>query len=274
MTPARLGAGRAGAALLLAGLVLATPAGAEESPEAADVRARVARDRADDGLAGEERPFAWVVDPSTVRAGRASLGYAFGLASGEAPDRPVPIEIAPSAVSHQIGVSYGVTDRLAPFAVATLVQGRGASLAAGVKLQLTPPDAPLRVAVLGAVLREGASGQGGGWLRVAGSWDASLVRLAATVHAERVLAPGRDAVDLMAMAGASLRVGGGLRLGAEYVGQDFEADDAEGGARHMVGPNLAFDLDRGRVQLVVATGFGLTPRSPQATVKAGLSGAF
>jgi hypothetical protein len=266
-------AGRAGAGLLLAGLALAAPARADESPEAA-VRALVARDLAASGQVAEEHPFAWVVDPSTVQAGRASLSYSFGLASGGAPDRPVPIEIAPSATSHQIGLSYGVTDRLAPFATATLVQGHGTSLAAGVKLQLTPTDAPLRAAVLGAVLREGASGQGGGWLRLAGSWDTGPVRLAATVHAEKVLAPGRDAVDLMAMAGTSVRLAGGVRVGAEYVGQDFEASDAEGGARHLVGPNLAFDVDRGRVQFVVATGFGLTPRSPRATVKAGLSGAF
>jgi hypothetical protein len=215
-----------------------------------------------------------VVDPSTVEAGRVSVSYAFGLASGSAPERPVPVEIAPASTSHQFWVSYGITDRLAPFAAVSAVQGQGASVAGGAKLQVTSPDAPLRLAVLGAVLREGATGAVGGWLRLAGSWDVSRLRLAATLHAEKVFVPGRDAVDVMAMAGASCLLTRDVRVGVEYVGQDFEADDAEGGARHVAGPNLAIDIVRGRVQFVVAVGFGLSQRSPRAAARAVVSGAF
>lgn len=267
--------GAAGGLALLLGLAAAGPA--VRADEALRGEARgvdLASSAASGRFTAEQRPFAWVVDPSTIDRGHASLSYGLGMASGEAPDRPVPIEIAPSAISHQVSASYGITDRLAPFATATAVQGHGTSFAAGAKLQLTAADSPFRLAVLGAAIHEGASGNGGGWVRVAGSWDQARLRLGATVHAEKVFAPGRDALDVMAMAGASYRVTRDLRLGVEYVGQDFEAEDAEGGARHVVGPNVAIDIDRGRLQLVVAGGFGLSERSPRAIVRAGLAGAF
>jgi hypothetical protein len=265
-------------AALLVSLPAAAPVRAEEAAAGEPRSVDLARPAAPERFTAEQRPFAWVLDPSTIERGHVSLSYALGMASGQAPDRPVPVEIAPSTTSHQLAVSYGLTDRLAPFASATVVQGQekghGASLAAGAKLQLTSTASPLRVALVGAALREGASGAGGARLSVAGSWDAGRLRVGATVHGEKVFAAGRDALDVMAMAGASYRVTRDLRLGVEYVGQDFEADDAEGGARHVVGPNLALDLDRGRFQLVVAGGFGLSERSPSAIVRAGFAGAF
>jgi hypothetical protein len=275
MSAAHFGSLRGGLSAALGLLLgLGTAARAEEPLRSESPGVELERAATPDRFTAEQRPFAWVVDPSTVERGHASLSYGLGMASGQAPDRPVPIEIAPSATSHQVSASYGITDRFAPFATATMVQGQGTSFAGGAKLQLTSTDAPFRLAVLGAAIHEGASGAGGGWVRVAGSWDQARLRLGATVHAEKVFAPGRDAIDVMAMAGASYRVLRDVRLGVEYVGQDFEAEDAEGGARHVVGPNLAVDIDRGRFQLVVAGGFGLSERSPHAIVRAGLAGAF
>jgi hypothetical protein len=46
----------------------------------------------------------------------------------------------------------------------------------------------------------------------------------------------------MVTAGANLRLAESLRAGIEYVGQDLEGvleDEAEGGARHVLGPSLS-----------------------------------
>ena len=90
--------------------------------------------------------------------------------------------------------------------------------------------------------------------------------MAGNFRADKVFATGRDAVDLVATVGALWKLGSAVRLGAEYVGQDLEeiaSAEAEGGSRHTVGPTLAFDLDGGRYQVAVGSGFGLNAASPR-----------
>ena len=61
------------------------------------------------------------------------------------------------------------------------------------------------------------------------------------------------------------------------MGQDLEeiADPgAEGGARLGAGPDIAVDLYRGRVQLVLAALVGLNAASPAVIARAGILGSF
>jgi hypothetical protein len=232
---------------------------------------------ADHRVTVAEYPFAFVTDPSTPRRGVVSIGYGFGLGSGVAADRPIPVSLGSAGPTNELSLSYGVTGWFAPSATVSASAG-GTTALVGAKFQLTPPDATWRAAFLGGVIREGLGGAFGGWLRACGSWGEGPLLVAANLHVEKIFSAERDQVDVVVMAGASYRIVNGLRLGMEYVGQDLEetaaGTAAEGGPRHAAGPDIALDLDRGRYQLTVATVFGLSAQSPQMLVRAGLVGSF
>jgi hypothetical protein len=230
--------------------------------------------RADDVLApaektratNEERPFVHVLDPTTPSAGFVSLGYGFGLGSGVAAERPLPANVASAGASHHATVSFGATDRIAPFLGAT-ADSSGATPTAGARFQITDPASPFRLTFAAAFFREGRGGAFGASTRAAASYDVGALRVAGNLHVERAFARARDTVDVLALAGASYKVAPMFRLGAEYVGQDLEDaienEEAEGGARHFLGPTGALDLQAGKLQLTFGPAFGLNERSPR-----------
>jgi hypothetical protein len=231
----------------------------------------------------EERPFVFLMDPSTPARRDFSVEYSLGLGSGVAAERPLPATPNGGGLTHSVGVAYGLTDRVSPFVSGLIVNPTTGDasvtvgLTTGVRWQLTEPGRPFRVAVLGAFLRE-PGGAMGGMVRVMASLDLDRLRLAANVHAEHLFATGRDPVDMLAMVGASYRVLDWLRLGVEYVVQDFEdaweTDEAEGGARQYVGPTVAVNLDRGRLQLVAGPAFGLNSRTARVAGRLAVVMAF
>ena len=236
-----------------------------------------AAERAGGRFTAVDQPFAWTVDPSTPAAGGASLSYRFGLSSGVDAERPLPVQVGGRGFSHAIEVTYGFTDRVAPFASGTLHDAGDATAALGAKLQRTAPGAAFRATVMAAGMREGRGGDLGAFGRVALAYDTGSLRFAGNFHAEKVFAVGRDQLDIITTLGTSWQVLPFLRVGLEYVGQDLEdafSDDLEGGARHVVGPDLALDLSGGRYQLTAGVGAGIGPRSPGLLVRAGFSTAF
>jgi hypothetical protein len=107
----------------------------------------------------------------------------------------------------------------------------------------------------------------GVWGRASLSQDVGRFRFATNVHGQHVFAQGRDAVDLMVMLGANVRVLPWLRTGVEYVAQDLEglgSDDAEGGMRHFIGPAASVALLHERLTLGMSPGIGLSTASPHA----------
>jgi hypothetical protein len=222
----------------------------------------------------QERPFVFTIDPSTPSSGVLSVGYAFGLGSGIEADRPLPINMASASGSHTLNAAYGLGDRLAPFVSASFADAgtttSTSNVTAGLTWQVTSPGAPLRASVSAAAVHEGTGGANGLSTLAAVSLDMGRLRVAGNLRADKLFATGRDRLDTFMMAGATARLVAGLRAGVEYVGQDLEglfAADAEGGARHAVGPTVALDLDGGRYQLAVGAGFGLGPNSPTAIVR-------
>jgi hypothetical protein len=270
-------AGRRKAALLASAfacsLALGPVARADEPPDV-----RLDETVRDGRVTRQELPFAFVVDPSTPSAGVARVDDNVGIGSGISADRPLPVHIGAAGLSNTVGLSYGVTDRLAPFVSGTMSENSPATVIGGLSFQVTQPDGPLRLTVAGAAIHEGLSGANGGFLRVAASLDEGRLRVATNVHGEKIFATGRDQIDVIALLGASYRVTSWLRCGAEYIGQDLEGiaenDEAEGGVRHGVGPDVAIDLDGGRYQLAVATAFGLTANSPSFLLRAALAFNF
>ncbi len=259
--------------LLASGTASATEQGVELTEPSGKDEARVT---------AEQRPFAFLTDPSTPSAGVFTASYRFGLGSGISADRPIPVVLQNQGVSNTLALGYGITGALEAMANVSIHPGAATNSlvgdgVVGVKLQLTHPDSRWRAAVLAGALREGESRSFGAWAQATGSFSAGPVLLEANAYLEHVFAQNRDALDYLGMLGASYRVLDGLRVGAEFVGQDLEeiADPgAEGGARMGVGPDVAVDLYRGRIQLVVAALFGLNSVSPGAMARVGILGSF
>jgi hypothetical protein len=86
----------------------------------------------------------------------------------------------------------------------------------------------------------------------------SAWRLDGNMLFEKPFATDRDAVDLVTSFGFSRQVVSFLRAGVEAIGEDlegfWEADEAEGGARVLVGPSLHVAPQNQRWQIGVAGG--------------------
>jgi hypothetical protein len=127
--------------------------------------------------------------------------------------------------------------------------------------------------VSGGYLRE-LNGGDGAWMRLSIAQDVQRLRLGATVHGEHVFAGGRDPVDVLVMAGVSYAIAGPVRAGIEYVAQDLEetlADQAEGGIRQFLGPQVALELLDRRLSIVGGPAAGLGPQSPAYTGRLSLA---
>ncbi len=79
--------------------------------------------------------------------------------------------------------------------------------------------------------------------RLTGAYDNLNWRVGANVRFEKAFATGRDGIDLISSVGVHRKITNQLFGGFEAVGQDLEgfwSDDAEGGARLLVGPSLNY----------------------------------
>jgi len=94
--------------------------------------------------------------------------------------------------------------------------------------------------------------------RVVASYDQPRWKLAGNLLFEKALAKDRDAIDIITSLGIQYRVVGGLYAGVEAVGEDLEGlwqtDEAEGGARIMVGPSLNLVPSRSRFSFSLSGG--------------------
>jgi hypothetical protein len=111
------------------------------------------------------------------------------------------------------------------------------------------------------------NGDNGMWFQAAISGDVGRLRMVGNVHGEHVFADGRDPLDVMVDLGATYRVAGAFRAGAEWVGQDLEetfTPGAEGGARMFVGPIASLQLFQDRLTLVAGPSIGFSQAYQQA----------
>jgi len=201
-----------------------------------------------------------------------------------------------------VGGELGLVPHVSVMAIAQV--GLGASdiapsasvgAMAGLRLQLLPLDwRRVHLVLSGGYLREAwqgpaydddtdtwhpgsASGADGAWGQLSMSGDFGPVRLAGAVLGEHVFADYRDPIDVMLDLGASYHVYGPFRAGVEYVGQDLEetfSPEAEGGARHMVGPIASLQLMDQRLTLVSGPAVGLTSTSPTFVYRLAASYGF
>jgi hypothetical protein len=80
--------------------------------------------------------------------------------------------------------------------------------------------------------------------RVSAAYESINWRLGANVRFEKAFDKDRDGMDIISSIGVHRQISGSLFGGIEAVGQDLEGfwqtDEAEGGARLLVGPSLNF----------------------------------
>jgi hypothetical protein len=213
------------------------------------------------------RPWLYLDDPSVPAPLRVIAFTRATYAKDDSPTRPFGANLARPGGILEAGAEVGVLPRLS---LAASGFGGGDQLGfgalAGVRFEPFAGFSPSTHLVLsGGYLRE-LNGGDGAWARVGFAQDIARLRLGATVHGEHVFAAGRDAVDVLVMAGASYNVAGPLRAGLEYVAQDLEetfGDEAEGGARQFLGPQMALELFDKRLSIAAGPAMGLTPESPK-----------
>jgi hypothetical protein len=188
-----------------------------------------------------------------------------------------------------VGGELGLFPRVSVMALGQVgvggVNGASGGAVAGLRVQLSPASwSHVHVAASGGYLRQAwdgphfnedagtwlpgsPGGANGAWVQAAVSADVGRVRFVGNVHGEHVFASGRDPLDMMVDLGATVRVVGRLRAGAELVGQDLEevfTRAAEGGARMFVGPIASMQLLDDRLSLVAGPAIGVSQVTGEA----------
>jgi hypothetical protein len=232
-------------------------------------------------VAPVEQPFLYMVDPHGPAAKQVMAGYALAFSSSAGAIRPIPGNFDSEGIVHTLSLELGVIDRVRVFAQTMIAESVGSTsevnavaLQLGGRVLLTPARwQRLRVMATGAFLREFGAALGV-YGELTATADVGRVRFAASLHGEHIFAGKRDPIDLYAVAGVSVRVARVLRLGAEYIAQDLEAageaDEAEGGARHYIGPDVALALYKSRL-LVTAGGAVQVAHSPGLLARAAVT---
>ena len=152
--------------------------------------------------------------------------------------------------------------------------GRGFTLLARVGIAdsgtvRTSQQGELLYSVLRSPVRQGSLAVGFGMRHESAGVNVLLGRIAAgrmfdawrvdgNALFEKPFSGGRDAVDLITTAGVARRVLPSVHVGVEMIGEDlegfWEADEAEGGARLLIGPSIRWAPPAARWQLSVAGG--------------------
>jgi hypothetical protein len=230
-----------------------------------------------------ERAFSFVRDPGLAPAWQVFASYGASYSSTGAATRPLAALASRGGLVNELGAELGLHERISlhgSVLLAPPARGESSGQAAGqgsLRALVTNPGAePFRLA-LGAGYARDFSGVSLPFAEATGRLDLGRVRLGGLVHAEKPLAEARDAVDLYAAAGVSVRTVEVLRLGVEYVGQDFEEawerEEAEGGVRHFAGATFALEPSA-RLRLTGGPALGLSARSPRWLGRISMTYAF
>lgn len=263
-----------------AALALSLAVSASAQQQAAPMPdARTPKDGAWDDVA---RPWLYTADPTAPPAGHvlAGLGVSYAQVDRGAA-RPFAADRAHAGAVMSASAEVGLHRFVSIYGEGLLSgEGAGASVSGGGLLGVT--FYPLRaksavdLSVAAGYLRE-LGGANGVWGRAAVAGDLGPARLALTAVGSHVFAPGRDEVDFLLTAGASVALVPIFRLGVEYVVQDIEGawdpEEADGGIRHFLGPTASLELAR-RVRLTAGPAFGMSPESPRLLGRIMASYAF
>lgn len=262
-----------GTGLLILSLAPSSLADPSEAPE---VDAPEPAEKTNTPFVKSPRPWLYTADPTAPAPKQViallSVGYA-QINRGAA--RPFAADVAHAGAVFSAGGEVGLLRHLSLHAEGLLAGGgersepEASPLSAGAMLGASAfplgGRGPVDIAISAGYLRELGSSNGL-WFRGAIAGNLGRFRLSASALGEHVFEQGRDGVDVLMTAGASVRALDILSVGTEYVVQDLEGawdpEEADGGIRHFVSANATLFLGR-RVQLAVGPALGLSPNSPR-----------
>jgi hypothetical protein len=224
------------------------------------------------------QPWLYLDDPALPGALRVVARSRVTYTDSASPSRPFGANVARSGAVVEVGAEAGLLPWLSVLADASGAASRPEmGLVAGFRVAPIAISGGTHLVISAGYLRE-LSGGSGAWGRVSITEELGRARLAATAHAERVFLPGRDAIDVMVMAGVSYEVLRPLRLGVEYVAQDLEGaldpEEAERGVRHFVGPTASLELLARRLSVTAGPAIGLSRESPALLGRVGVAYAY
>lgn len=102
------------------------------------------------------------------------------------------------------------------------------------------------------------SSTGAAFSRITAAYEATGWRLGGNLRIEKAFSSSRDGIDLVSSFGYQHRFGKAFFAGVELMGQDlegfWETDEAEGGAKLMVGPSLNYAPINSRFSFSLAGG--------------------
>jgi hypothetical protein len=210
--------------------------------------------------AAQDKPFIFSVTTATdTERPQARVDYEVGV--GERAFQSSPDYQPEQRVNVQ--ASLGRFTLLGRFGIADTGSAYQSSQAAEVLVALAPPSRRFTLAAGGGVQHE-AEGVNVLVSRVvvgtaAGAWTSQ-----GNVILQHALSPGRDPLDLLLTAGVARRIASRASLGVEGIGEDLEgfwdAAEAEGGARLLIGPSLHVWSPGRTWQFLCAAGPTLHPR--------------
>jgi len=205
--------------------------------------------------AAQDRPFLFSVSTATTDPAKTAIRVDFDIGAGE--------RAFQSDTGNQPEQRVGIHASRGRFTIL----GRVGLVSAGSAYQssqsgellvslLSPARRTLTVAAGGGVLHE-AGGTNVLLARVVGARETELWRLHGNAVFQKPLAADRDAIDLITSFGWAWRLTSSMALGVEGIGEDLEgfwgAQEAEGGARLLVGPSVHV-APAGRKWQLTATG--------------------
>jgi hypothetical protein len=167
--------------------------------------------------------------------------------------------VAPERLEMRAGLQSALSPRFSLLANAGVVPGgedSGAAVGAEVMMDvLGRHPGALGVGVGGG---RDYDGTGVAMAHMVAARRGSDWQVAGNVRFEHPFNPDRDAMDLLTSLGYEHRLGAGAAVGVEGVGEDleglFETDEAEGGAKLMLGPTLSLAAPRSRWLLLLGGG--------------------
>jgi len=222
----------------------------------------------------QERPFVYTVATTGNAPGPDTRSWAvyYDTGYGERPADPIGYDGAEQRLGFQGRPWRGLT-LIGDVAVGTGGDTVRSSQQAELLTDLVGSRSKLRLAV-GIGARREWEGTSTALARVSLGWSGDRALVFGNLRLEKPFERGRDPVDVITTLGWSQRLGHGLRVGVEGVGEDlegfWEAEEAEGGARLYVGPALHWSSPAGRLWLsasggpiVYATHSGRTSLAPR-----------
>jgi hypothetical protein len=207
----------------------------------------------------QERPFLFSVTTGSPDA-KPAMRFDYDVGVGE---RAFQSDVA-NQPEQRIGVqgSLGRLTVLARLGIAAAGSSYQSSQSVELLYSALPPASQVSLAAGGGVLHE-PDGTNVLLSRIVAGRATDASDLYGNLLFQKPLSSQRDALDLISSAGWARKLSHDVSLGVEAIGEDlegfWEADEAEGGARLLVGPSVRVSPHNQRWQLIATGGPLLHP---------------